>query len=155
SQTLNISNTGSGTLNWTASSNQTWLSVSPTSGTAPSAPSVSVNITGLTAGTYNGAITVSATGATNTPVTVPVTLTVNPSGGGCGGQLITNGGFEGSSTLWVLSGTTWSSGAFPHSGVSYSILGGVNNASHTEYQTITIPAGCSPNLNFWLNISSD
>jgi hypothetical protein len=154
-QALNISNTGGGTLNWTASSNQTWLSISPTSGTAPSAPNVSVNIAGLVAGTYNGAITISATGATNTPVTVPITLTVNPSGGGCGAQLLTNGGFEGSSTPWVLSGATWSTGAFPHSGTGYSILGGVNNASHTEYQQITIPAGCSPNLTFWLNISSD
>src|SRR5205085_10392729 len=30
-QALSISNTGGGTLNWTASSNQTWLSISPTS----------------------------------------------------------------------------------------------------------------------------
>jgi hypothetical protein len=154
-QTLNISNTGGGTLNWTASSNQSWLSIAPASGTAPSSPSVSVNISGLVAGTYNGAITVSAAGATNTPVTVPITLTVNPPGGGCGAQLLTNGGFEGSSAPWVLSGATWSTGAYPHSGTGYSILGGVNNANHSEYQTITIPAGCSPNLTFWLNVTSD
>ncbi len=154
SQTLNITNTGGGTLNWTASSNQSWLSIAPTSGTAPSSPSVSVNISGLVAGTYNGAITVSAAGATNTPVTVPVTLTVNPGGGCSGSQLLTNGGFEGSSSPWVLSGATWSTGAYPHSGTGYSILGGVNNANHSEYQTITIPAGCSPNLTFWLNVTS-
>jgi len=153
-QTLNISNTGGGTLNWTATSNQSWLSIAPASGTAPSSPSVSVNISGLVAGTYNGAITISAAGATNTPVSVPITLTVNPSGGGCGAQLLTNGGFEGSSAPWVLSGATWSTGAYPHSGTGYSILGGVNNANHSEYQTITIPAGCSPNLTFWLNVTT-
>jgi hypothetical protein len=153
-QSLSITNTGGGTLNWTASSNQTWLSVSPTSGTAPSSATVSVDITGLAAGTYNGAITISATGATNTPVTLPVTLTVNPTGG-CTTQLIVNGGFEGSATPWVLSGAVFSTGAFPHTGTGYSILGGVNNASHTEFQQITIPAGCSKNLTFWLNITSD
>lgn len=153
-QSISITNTGGGTLNWTASDNATWLTVSPASGTAPSTLTASVNITGLAAGTYNGTITITATGATNSPVSVPVTLTVNPTGGGCT-QLLTNGGFEGSSSPWVLSGTTWSTGAYPHSGTGYSILGGVNNASHTEYQTVTIPAGCSPNLTFWLNITSD
>jgi hypothetical protein len=151
-QSLSITNTGGGTLNWTASSNATWLSVSPTSGTAPSTATVSVNITGLAAGTYNGAITVSATGATNTPVNVPVTLTVNNPGGG---QLIVNGGFEGSSTPWVLSGqAVWSTGGIQHSGTGYLILGGVNNASGAAYQQITIPAATSPNLNFWLNVTS-
>ena len=57
-QSLSITNTGGGTLNWTASDNATWLSISPTSGTAPSTVTVSVNIAGLTAGTYNGTITV-------------------------------------------------------------------------------------------------
>ena len=154
-QALNITNTGGGTLNWTATSSQPWLSISPASGTAPSSPVVSANIAGLAAGTYNGNITISATGATNSPLVVPVTLTVNPSGGGCSTQLITNGGFEGSSAPWVLSGATWSTGAYPHSGTGYSILGGVNSANHSEYQTISIPAGCSKNLTFWLNITSD
>ena len=36
-----------------------------------------VNTTGLSAGSYNATITVTATGATNTPQTVPVTLTIN------------------------------------------------------------------------------
>ena len=83
---------------------------------------------------------------------VPVTLTVNSAGGG---QLIVNGGFEGSSSPWVLSGqAVWSTGGFPHSGTGYFILGGVNNASGAGYQQITIPTGSSPNLNFWLNVTS-
>jgi hypothetical protein len=37
---------------------------------------VTTNTTGLSAGTYNGTITLNSTGATNTPQTVPVTLTI-------------------------------------------------------------------------------
>lgn len=153
SQSLSITNTGGGTLNWTASSNQTWLSIAPTSGTAPSTPSVSVNITGLAAGTYNGAISISATGATNTPVSVPVTLTVNPTGGS---ELIVNGGFEVNATPWVLSGSAiWSNGAYPHLGTGYSLIGGTNSSTGAEYQTVTIPTGATRNLRFYLNITSD
>ncbi|MGH7229356.1 MAG: BACON domain-containing protein [Nitrospiraceae bacterium] len=74
--TVSITNTGSGTLSWTVSDNAAWLSRSPASGTAPGNTTVSVNTAGLAAGTYNATITVTATGATNTPQSVPVTLTV-------------------------------------------------------------------------------
>jgi len=77
-QTLSISNTGGGTLNWSVSDNASWLSLNPTSGTNSGTVTLSVNIAGLTAGTYNATITITATGATNSPVSIPVTLTVNP-----------------------------------------------------------------------------
>jgi BACON domain-containing protein len=73
-QTIAISNTGGGTLSWTASDNQPWLSVSPTSGSAPASPTVSASIAGLAPGTYNGTITVTAPGATGSPKTIPVTF---------------------------------------------------------------------------------
>ena len=41
-QTLNISNTGGGTLNWTTSENATWLSLSPISGTGNGAATLTV-----------------------------------------------------------------------------------------------------------------
>src|SRR5215831_7810152 len=146
-QTINISNTGGGTLNFTASDNAPWLTVSPASGTAPSTLTASVDISGLAAGTYNGTITVSATGATNTPVSVPVTLTVNGAGGA---ELIVNGGFEGSAAPWTLSGgAVRSTGGNQHSGTGYLILGGQNNQSSAAFQQITIPSGTSPSLNFW------
>ncbi|MGH7227827.1 MAG: PQQ-dependent sugar dehydrogenase [Nitrospiraceae bacterium] len=75
-QTLNITNTGGGTLSWSVSDNALWLTLSPISGTAPSTVTVSVDTTGLVAGTYNATITVTAQGATNSPQMVPVTLTV-------------------------------------------------------------------------------
>jgi hypothetical protein len=77
-QTLNISNTGGGTLTWSATDNAAWLTLGSTGGTAPSSTALSVSTAGLAAGTYNGTITITATGATNTPVNVPVTLTVSP-----------------------------------------------------------------------------
>ncbi len=77
SQSVTITNSGSGTLSWSVSDNVNWLSLSPTSGTGNGSVTASVNISGLAAGTYNGTITISATGATNTPQTVSVMLTVS------------------------------------------------------------------------------
>jgi subtilisin family serine protease len=72
-----------------------------------------------------------------------------------GGELIVNGGFEGSASPWTLSGSAfWSTGGNDHSGTGYSILGAGNNASGAEYQTVTIPAGHPANLTFWLNITT-
>ena len=154
SQTISITNAGAGTLNWTATDNASWLTVSPASGTAPSTLTASVNVSGLAAGTYNGTITISATGATNSPVSVPVTLTVNGAGGGT--ELIVNGGFEGSGSPWFATGSGVSRGTDGNarSGTGYLRLGGLNSASGAAYQQITIPSGTSPSLNFWLNVTS-
>lgn len=75
-QTVTITNSGTGTLNWTASDNAAWLSITPASGTNSGALTASVNTSGLTAGSYSGTITIAANGATNTPQTVTVNLTV-------------------------------------------------------------------------------
>ena len=75
-KSVSISNTGGGTLTWTASDNATWLTPSPMSGTNAGTVTASVSLTALAAGTYNATITVAATGATTK--TLPVSLTVNP-----------------------------------------------------------------------------
>ncbi|HEX6948000.1 MAG TPA: BACON domain-containing carbohydrate-binding protein, partial [Nitrospira sp.] len=75
-QTVNISNSGTGTLNWNASSSASWLSVSPASGSGPGSLAVTANVSGLSPGTYNTAITVTGTGATNSPQSIPVSFTV-------------------------------------------------------------------------------
>jgi uncharacterized protein (TIGR03437 family) len=79
-QPIQIANSGTGTstLSWTATPSDSWLSVSPASGTAPSTPSVSVSPAALSAGTYSGAIQILAVGASNSPLSIPVTLTVAP-----------------------------------------------------------------------------
>ncbi len=54
-------------LNWQASDNVNWLSLSPTSGSTPGTLIVRpVNLNSLTPGTYNGTVTVSVTNPTNT-----------------------------------------------------------------------------------------
>lgn len=75
SGSLSISNTGGGTLNWTATRSPTWLKISPRLGTAPSTVKVWVDPTGLARGSYSGRIRVWATGATNSPQTVVVYFT--------------------------------------------------------------------------------
>jgi hypothetical protein len=79
SQTISV--TGSaGTLSFTTAasttSGGTWLSVTPASGISPGTVTVSVNQAGLALGTYNGTITITAPGATGSPLSIPVTLTV-------------------------------------------------------------------------------
>ena len=75
-QSFQITNSGSGTLSWTAIANATWITLSASSGTAPSTVSVSISPAGLSAGTYTGSIQIAATGAANTPASVGVTLVV-------------------------------------------------------------------------------
>jgi hypothetical protein len=73
-KTFSISNMGGGTLSWTVSDNTAWLTLSPVSGTNTGSVSATVNLSGLAAGTYNGTVSIAATGATTK--TLPVTLTV-------------------------------------------------------------------------------
>ncbi len=74
SQSLSISNTGSGTLNWTASDNAAWLSLAPASGTGNGTVTLTAATGSLTAGTYSGIVTLSATGATT--VSIPITFNI-------------------------------------------------------------------------------
>jgi subtilisin family serine protease len=70
-------------------------------------------------------------------------------------ELIVNGGFEGSSSPWTLSGNAyWSTGGYEHSGTGYTVLGYYNYASGSEYQTVTIPSTATANLTFWLNVTT-
>ena len=73
-QNVNISNTGGGTLNWTASDNATWLNLSRTSGTGNGIVTVSAVPGAAALGTYSGSITLTVVGGPS--VTLPVTLTV-------------------------------------------------------------------------------
>lgn len=153
-QSLNISNSGSGTLSWSVSDNASWLTLSPTSGTAPSSTTASVNISGLAVGTYNATITITSSGATNSPISIPVTLTINSASAT---ELITNGGFETSISPWIASGTGAlyvANGNFPQAGTGYAYFGAANSVTGQTYQTITIPSGASKTLTFYLNVTS-
>jgi len=75
-QSLTITNTGAGTLNWTATNLSSWLSLDPTSGTGDGSVTLSVDITGLPAGMYYDTVTVSDPSATNDPQKAPVMLII-------------------------------------------------------------------------------
>jgi hypothetical protein len=79
-QTFNISNPTGGTLTWTLTEPAAWLGLNISSGTTTTEVdgiSANVSISGLAAGTYGTAITVTGSGATNSPKTIPVTLTLS------------------------------------------------------------------------------
>jgi len=79
SQRIRVRNSGQGTLNYAVSANAAWLDISPAGGSSTGqdvSHTVSVSISGLSAGSYAGLITISSSNATNSPQTVAVTLVV-------------------------------------------------------------------------------
>ena len=75
-KTFAITNTGRRTLSWTLSDDQTWLTLNTVSGsTRNETDTITANVStvGMTAGTYAGLITLTASGSTRQ---VPVTLTL-------------------------------------------------------------------------------
>jgi parallel beta-helix repeat protein len=86
SQTVIVSNAGSAgtTLNWSASSTQTWLTFSPTSGSLAGNASTSLsfiaNPTGLAIGTYNATATIADPNASSSPQYIPVSFTISTTG---------------------------------------------------------------------------
>lgn len=79
-------------------------------------------------------------------------------GGGTSTELITNGGFEGTSTSpWVrATNFAWTTtGAYPHGGVGYIYAGHTNSANTSAYQQIAIPSTATAAGSFWLQISSN
>jgi hypothetical protein len=80
SQTIKIKNTGSTTLDYKITKNGAWLNVSPTSGTVKTGErshKVSVNIGGLSEGSYTGTITITDPKATNSPQKINVSLDIS------------------------------------------------------------------------------
>ena len=72
-QSVTVTNSGGGTLTWSAIPNVPWLTVFSSS----NGLTVSVSPSGLSTGAHAGTVTVSASGVSNSPATISVTLTVN------------------------------------------------------------------------------
>src|ERR1700674_5918459 len=73
---VNVTNTGGGTLTFTASSDSPWLSVTPGNGTAPQTLQVSALLGTLTTASYMGHIKITANGAQGSPATITTTFNV-------------------------------------------------------------------------------
>ena len=107
SQNLEIWNSGGGTLSWSVSDSATWLSVYPSSGISTGVTNnvtVSANTYEMSAGTYSASITISASGATNTPQTIPVSLEINQSVHNYGPYVIDIGTSQGNRYISLTSG---------------------------------------------------
>lgn len=79
-KTINLSNPTGGTLSWTLAESAPWLALNITTGTTMAETdqiSASVGISGLSAGTYSTIISVTASGASNSPQQIPVSLTLS------------------------------------------------------------------------------
>lgn len=79
-QTINLLNPTGGTLSWTLAESAPWLALNITTGTTTTEVdqvSASVGISGLSAGTYSTIISVTASGASNSPQQIPVSLTLS------------------------------------------------------------------------------
>lgn len=104
---------------------------------------------------------------TSTPVGPTATRTSTPVGPTStptpvsSGELIVNGGFEGSVTPWVAQAV----GVYPqsntgnqHTGTGYVTMGFANNVngstSGVMYQQVAIPSNATGTLSLWLNITS-
>ncbi|MEY9891453.1 exo-1,4-beta-D-glucosaminidase [Catenulispora sp. MAP5-51] len=135
---------------------------SPASVTAGGSSTVTISTAASTpAGTYPITITGTAASATHT---TSYSLTVTSSGGGgcTAAQLLANPGFESGAASWTQTSTlgfdpiTKATSAEPaHSG-SYIAWFNGNGSKDTDTiaQSVTIPAGCSASLTYWLHIDT-
>jgi uncharacterized protein (TIGR03437 family) len=76
-QTISITGASGAAFTATVAAGAPWLSAALGAGTSPGSVSVSIITTGLTAQIYHGTITITSSGASNSPLSIPVTLTVN------------------------------------------------------------------------------
>jgi len=79
-QTSYLTNAQQGTLNWTATPSDTWIQVSPTSGTGDGLLTVTVNPAGLAAGKHTESISIADPNSCNSPKSLQITLNVYESG---------------------------------------------------------------------------
>ncbi|WP_225851360.1 putative Ig domain-containing protein, partial [Streptomyces sp. HPF1205] len=138
------------TLTYSATGLPTGLSINSSTGLISGTPT--------TAGTYTVTVTAKdTTGATGT-TTFTWTVTTGTGGGCTPAQLLGNPGFEtGTASPWsASSGIVDNSSSEPaHSGSWKAWLDGYGS-THTDTlsQSVTIPAGCSATLTFYLHIDT-
>jgi uncharacterized protein (TIGR03437 family) len=122
-QTLAITSTG-GPVNVSIGSTSTggsWLSTTPASGATPQTVTVTANPQGLAAGTYNGTVSITATGVLASAIQVPVTFTIQAAPTPVPATILGNAsnvaGSISAGELIVIKGTNLG----PATGVSYTL----------------------------------
>ncbi|MGH7606272.1 MAG: BACON domain-containing protein, partial [Gemmatimonadales bacterium] len=76
SDTVRVNNGGSGPLVWTARNDRSWVRLGREAGSDPGSIPLTINSSGLPAGTHRDEIVVTAPGATGSPARIDVTLTI-------------------------------------------------------------------------------
>jgi len=79
-QRVRVTNEGAGTMKWTMTSDQPWLTCAPPAGSGNGIVSVSADPAGLAAGTYSGTVAVESPNAANSPKLISVNLVVKAAG---------------------------------------------------------------------------
>ena len=79
-QLVRLIQNGAGTVTWTATTNQPWLTVSPASGGGSATLSVNVSFVSGLAATQHGSVTVTFSGTDSAAGVTPVTLNILPAG---------------------------------------------------------------------------
>ncbi|MFI9388111.1 hypothetical protein [Kutzneria sp. NPDC052558] len=70
------------------------------------------------------------------------------------GQLLANPGFESGATSWTGDATV-GTGQTPHAGTRAATFDGTGvTTTNTLSQTVSVPAGCSASLTFWLHVAT-
>ncbi len=144
-QSFEVWNSGGKTLNYSISDNVSWLTCNPVSGSSTGehdAITVSFATSGLSPGAYSGAITIGASGASNTPQTIVVTLAVTPPAICCSVESLRNTCQAGSNAA-LQSFEVWTSGP---KALNYSIgddaswlsCSPTTGGSAGEHDTITV-----------------
>jgi len=133
SQSINLA--ASGPLSFTIATSPSWLGVSAGSSTTPANLVVTVNSKGMTQGTYQGAISITSTGAGNSPVTIPVTLTISA-------PLIV----PGPTVSAIVSGASYDSSGFA-AGTIVSIFGSLLGPQTGATFSLNSKGGLDPTLN--------
>ncbi len=138
---------GTAPYTWSATGLPGGITIGSSTGTVSGTPTAS--------GTFN--VTATATASAGGSGSTSFTITIGGTGG-CSGQKFGNPGFEtGTATPWSAStGVIDNTGSQPAHGGSWKAWLDGYGTTHTDSlsQSVTIPAGCSATLSFFLHIDS-
>ncbi len=125
---LSIANQSGAAFSWTAASDQSWLALSPASGSTAATLVATPSVASLSPGSYTANITITAPGLPNSPIVVPVSLTLSNA------TLLDD--FTNNALGWVISPSGLATN-FSVANQTYSYNGGGNTQSCSGSPTYT------------------
>jgi uncharacterized protein (TIGR03437 family) len=149
SQNLSLTTSSNTALAYTVIPSASWLSVTSTTPTTPAFFAVVVSASGLSSGLNSATLTISAAGASNSPLVVPVVVFVS------GGVTVSPTGFNFSATpgsgttaaqtlsLTATTATPFLATATTNSGGSWLLLNSTSSVTGTTPTTVTVTANAS------------